>query len=194
MEECMSKQFRWLNQPSTVSGNARELKLATSENTDFWQDTFYGFQRDNGHAYLTPVTGDFTASVSVRGDYRQLYDQAGLMLRIDQHNWIKSGIEYTDGLMHFSVVVTNRASDWSVIPLVNSSTDDEVSVRVTRHDDAVRVQFSINGSPWQLARLAPFSSADASVGLMACSPERGGFEAVFRNLDVGPAIARNLHD
>jgi uncharacterized protein len=190
----MSKNFSWLNEPAAFSGDARELKLVISEKTDFWQDTFYRFQRDNGHAYLTPVTGDFTASVTVSGDYQELYDQAGLMLRIDQRHWIKTGIEYTDGLMHFSAVVTNGASDWSVIPLHNSSKDDEVSVRVTRHDDAVRVQFSINGAPWQLARLAPFSSADASVGLMACSPERGGFEAVFRNLDVGPAIARNLHD
>lgn len=190
----MSKEFSWLNPPSNASGNARELKLATDEKTDFWQDTFYGFQRDNGHAYLTPVTGDFTARVSFRGDYQQLYDQAGLMLRIDQHNWIKTGIEYTDGLMHFSVVVTNGASDWSVIPLHSASPDDDVSVQLTRHDDAVRVQFSVNGTPWQLARLAPFSKADASVGLMACSPERGGFEVVFRNLDVGPAIARNLHD
>ena len=116
------------------------------------------------------------------------------MLRIDQQKWIKCGIEYTDGLMHFSVVVTDGASDWSVVPLHNSSTGDEVSVRLTRHDDAVRVQFSINATPWQLARLAPFSNADASIGLMACSPERGGFEVVFRNLDIGPAIARNLHD
>lgn len=116
------------------------------------------------------------------------------MLRIDQCNWIKTGIEYTDGLMHFSVVVTNSTSDWSVIPLHGSSKDDEVSVRLTRHGDAVRVQFSINGAAWQLARLAPFSTADASVGIMACSPERGGFEAVFREFSVGPAIARSLHD
>ncbi|URK86525.1 DUF1349 domain-containing protein [Rhizobium sp. RCAM05350] len=39
------------------------------------------------------------------------------MLRLDERNWIKCGIEYTDGLMHFSVVVTRGVSDWSVIPL-----------------------------------------------------------------------------
>jgi regulation of enolase protein 1 (concanavalin A-like superfamily) len=186
--------FRWLNEPSAFSGAADNLKLTTKEKTDFWQKTFYGFERDSGHAYLTPVTGDFSASVIIRGDYQTLYDQAGLMLRIDQHKWIKAGIEYTDGLMHFSVVVTNGNSDWSVIPLHNASKDDEVSVRLTRHDDAVRVQFSLDGRSWQLARLAPFSSADASVGVMACSPERGGLEVEFRELNVGPAISRNLHD
>lgn len=28
---------------------------------------------------------------------------------------------------------------------------------------------------------------------MACSPERAGFRAVFKDLVVGPPIARNLH-
>ncbi len=190
----MNEKFSWLNVPAAYSGGAHDLRITTDERTDFWQDTFYGFQRDNGHAYLTPVSGDFTAGVIVRGDYEHLYDQAGMMLRIDDRNWIKTGIEYTDGLMHFSVVVTNGSSDWSVIPLHGASTDDDVRVRITRHDDAVRVQFSLNGAPWQLARLAPFSAADASVGVMACSPERGGLKAQFTGLNVGPPISRQLHD
>ena len=32
------------------------------------------------------------------------------MLQDRRRNWIKTGIEYTDGLMHFSVVVTRAAS------------------------------------------------------------------------------------
>ena len=79
----MGNMFSWLNEPAAFSGDANELHLTTKEKTDFWQQTFYGFERDNGHAYLTPVSGDFTASVTVCGDYQQLYDQAGLMLRID---------------------------------------------------------------------------------------------------------------
>jgi regulation of enolase protein 1 (concanavalin A-like superfamily) len=189
----MGNIYKWLNEPAAFSGTTTDLSLVTRENTDFWQQTFYGFQRDSGHAYLTPVSGDFTASVIVRGDYQELYDQAGLMLRIDQRQWIKTGVEYTDGLMHFSVVVTNGTSDWSVIPLHGSNAADAIGVRLTRHGDAVRVQFSINDAAWQLARLAPFSSDQASVGIMACSPERGGFEATFNDLTVGAPISRNLH-
>lgn len=193
VERVMTDAFNWLNAPPSHHGEARLLTLATAENTDFWQHTFYGFERDNGHAYLTPVSGDFSARVTVRGDYRELYDQAGLMLRIDARTWIKTGIEYTDGLMHFSVVVTKRVSDWSVIPLHSARVDDAVHIRLTRHDDAVRVQYAINDAPWQLARLAPFPKDDASVGIMACSPQRGGFAAEFRDLEVGPAIPRDLH-
>ena len=189
----MSTQFQWLNEPDVWRAEAGRLTLTTGESTDFWQHTFYGFHRDNGHAWLCPASGDFSASAIVTGAYEELYDQAGLMLRIDQRNWIKTGIEYTDGLMHFSVVVTREFSDWSVIPLHDAKPTDDVHVRLTRHGDAVRVQYAISGGAWQMARLAPFPAVDASVGVMPCSPQRAGFDASFREIEVGPAISRQLH-
>ena len=60
------------------------------------------------------VTGDFTAEVTVDGRYEALYDQAGLMIRLSESNWIKAGVEYTDGEPYFSTVVTNDTSDWSL--------------------------------------------------------------------------------
>jgi len=189
----MQEGFHWLNPPASWSGDARALELRTDEGTDFWRTTFYGFVRDSGHAFLCGVSGDFTASVAVAGDYQELYDQAGLFLRLDEERWIKAGIEFTDGAMHFSVVVTGRVSDWSVIPLAGARPSDPVAIRLTRHDDAVRVQFSTSGSSWQLARLAPFSGEDAMIGVMACSPQRSGFRATFRDFVVGTAIPRDLH-
>lgn len=191
----MNEMFRWHNEPFRWSGDAASLTLKTDARTDFWRKTFYDFVRDSGHAYLRPVSGDFSASATVTGKYETLYDQAGLMLRLDDSNWIKCGIEHTDGLMHFSVVVTREVSDWSVIPLHGIAPSDPLFVRLTRHDDAVRVQFRFDSAgPWQMARLCPFSSADAEIGVMACSPEREGFEATFRDIVVGEPISRTLHD
>ncbi len=189
----MGIDFHWLNEPADWKGDAAELELRTGDTTDFWRKTFYGFVRDNGHAFLRKVSGDFSVSAVVLGDYRALYDQAGLFLRIDESRWIKAGIEFTDGLMHFSVVVTNGVSDWSVIPLRDASPADPPTVRMTRHDDAVRVQYRIAGSAWQLARLCPFPADDAEVGIMACSPQRAGFHAQFRNITIGLPISRELH-
>jgi uncharacterized protein len=190
----MFEHFRWLNEPPSWNADGGMLTLTTGERTDFWQHTFYGFKRDDGHAFLKPVGGDFTASAVVTGAYENLYDQAGLMLRIDPTRWVKTGIEYTDGLMHFSVVVTNGVSDWSVIPLHDATPRDELHVRLTRHGDALRVQYRIgSAAAWQMARLAPFPADDAAVGVMACSPERAGFRASFRDVVVGPAIDRKLH-
>jgi hypothetical protein len=83
-EKTVTDQFQWLNEPPTWQANGPDrLSLTTGDRTDFWQHTFYGFHRDDGHAYLQAVQGDFTASAIVNGAYKHLYDQAGLMLRID---------------------------------------------------------------------------------------------------------------
>ncbi len=189
----MENTYHWLNEPSEWHGDAANLWMKTGENTDFWRETFYGFIRDSGHAWLQPVSGDFSASVTIRGDYRALYDQAGIMLRIDETRWIKAGIEFTDGLMHFSVVVTRGVSDWSVIPLPDAAPDWPVFVRLTRHGDAVRVQFHLGDGAWQMARLCPFPADEAMIGVTACSPERSGFEARFVDFSIGAPISRQLH-
>lgn len=187
--------FRWLNEPPSWQAFGDGVSLVTGAQTDFWQDTFYGFRRDNGHALLRPVSGDFSASATIRGDYEHLYDQAGMMLRADAGCWVKTGIEFTDGLMHFSTVVTLAGrSDWSVIPLPDAETDAGLHVRLTRHGDAIRVQYALGSSSWRMARLAPFPQVEAAVGLMACSPQRAGFRARFADFEVGPPISRQLHD
>jgi uncharacterized protein len=53
--------------------------------------------RDSGHFRFDRVSSDFTAQVTVSGDYRELYDQAGLMLRLDAEHWLKAGVEYVEG-------------------------------------------------------------------------------------------------
>lgn len=190
----MPNDFTWLNPPPAWTSVAGRLIVRTGERTDFWRDTHYGFTRDTGHAWLTPVAGDFTAIVRFSAEYETLYDQAGVMLRHDAETWIKAGIEYTDGLMHFSTVVTGPRSDWSVIPLPEATPANTIGVRLSRHGDAVRVDYALEGKGWRMARLAPFTPLPARVGPMACSPERGGFCVQFSTTDVGPAISRNLHE
>jgi regulation of enolase protein 1 (concanavalin A-like superfamily) len=145
----------------------------------------------------TPLFGRCQATsrslLSSPATIRHCTIRPGLYLRADERHWIKAGIEYTDGMMHFSVVVTDGVSDWSVIPLPDATPTDEIAVRLTRHGDAVRVQFSVSGAAWQMARLCPFQAGDAEIGVMACSPQREGFHATFRDLTVGPPIPRDLH-
>ncbi len=185
--------FEWLNPPPVWSGDAARMEVETGDRTDFWRETFYGFTRDSGHGWLMPVDGDFTASVRFQGEYETLYDQAGLMILGAGGAWAKAGIEFTDGLLHFSVVVSAPRSDWSVIPFARAAPRDWISARLTRHGDVLRVQYAMEGEPWRMARLAPFVAGTARVGLMAASPERTGFRARFEALEVGPAIPRDLH-
>jgi hypothetical protein len=131
--------------------------------------------------------------VKVAGRFEKLYDQAGLMVRSDATHWVKTGVELTDGALHLSTVVTNGFSDWSIMPCSPGASD--VSIRLTRHGESVRVQCQDqrDGS-WAMTRLGYLKPAETlQIGLMCCSPERAGFEATFSDFTIGPPIDRTLH-
>ena len=86
----------WINAPERWCLDGERLLVVTDKATDFWRDTHYGFIRDNGHLFGYETDGDFTMQVRVRANYAALYDQAGIMVRLDERNWIKAGIEKSD--------------------------------------------------------------------------------------------------
>src|ERR1700677_2854829 len=99
-------QCTWLNAPAAWRLDGGALKVTTDRSTDFWRETHYGFTRDSGHFFGCSVEGDFTAQLRVRAKYEALYDQAGIMVRIDKHRWLKAGIENSDGACMLSSVLT----------------------------------------------------------------------------------------
>lgn len=185
----------WLNQPPKHEFVDGSLVVTTGDRTDFWQGTYYGFRHDNGHFLHVGRDGEFTAETAFTGRYQTLYDQAGLMLRHDAGNWMKCGIEFTDGARHFSTVVTvDGRSDWSAFAL--PAGEEPVAARVTRMGDALFVQYSLgDGTPWKMARLAYFPEgfAKLSVGITACSPQRQGFEVAFHRFSLGEPVSRDIH-
>ena len=70
------------------------LTIITDPETDFWQQTHYGFRADNGHFLYLKVAGDFSVTTRVRFHPAHLYDQAGLMVRVGPSCWIKTSVEY----------------------------------------------------------------------------------------------------
>lgn len=177
--------MHWLNEPPAWTDADGMLRVTTGDRTDFWRRTHYGFIRDDGHARLAAVTGDFTAEVAFRGEYAELYDQAGLLLRVDAVRWIKAGIEFVAGQRMLSVVVTDETSDWSTMPCPTRS--DWITLRMTRIGGAVHVHWSAEPEPERrrMLRLAAFPEGPAAVGPMCCSPQRAGFEAAFRDFSLG---------
>lgn len=115
------------------------------------------------------------------------------MLRKDATQWLKAGIDYSDGVPNMSVVVSQGASDWSILALPSASGPQRL--RLTRTGSAVIVQFRNAANRWQLLRVADFSiGQELSVGPMACSPQRSGFQARITDFTIGPAVAQALHD
>ncbi len=105
--------MKWFNEPAVAKPSGDQLVVTSKSKTDFWRKTFYDYVTDNGHFFFLPVAGDFTFECRVAGKYAALYDQVGLMARLDGSNWLKCGLELVDGIGHASVVVTREYSDWS---------------------------------------------------------------------------------
>lgn len=183
----------WLNKPRRSSVNGGELEVVTDEGTDFWRETFYGFTRDSGHFLGLPALDRFTAQLRIRGQYEQLYDQAGIMVRVDEKRWVKAGIELSDGRAMLSSVLTDGRSDWATGPYQGNPRD--FWMRATVENGVLRLQVSADGRTWPLVRLAPFPVASSyRVGPMCCTPEREGLAVRFSDWRLTPPLGKKLHD
>ncbi len=185
---------RWINEPPHHGEVGGSLSVTTGKETDWWNNTFYGFKHLNGHVRATEVTGDFSLTVTFSAPYATLYDQAGAMLRVDDENWLKCGVEFTDGRKNISVVVTrDDQSDWSVMP-IEGPVDAPVTLRLTRHAEALRVQVE-TGDKFHLVRLSYLRMPQTvEVGPMCCSPVGDGLTVTFHSVSFAQAIDRELHD
>jgi len=175
--------MEWFNQPPFCSIEGDVITVRTGPQTDFWRETHYGFTRDSGHFFYQNVTGDFVAEVKITGQYEALYDQAGLMVRLDETCWLKTGIEYVDGVQQASAVVTRDYSDWSVAPLPHNP--PSLWLRITRTGPAVEVHYSLDGEKYLLLRLAYLTPVETvSVGPMCATPDGDGFTVTFEGFTV----------
>lgn len=174
--------MKWLHEPRQWKASENGLVVTADPQTDFWRITHDGGVRDNGHFYFDSVEGDCTATVHLEGDFGGLYDHAGIMLRLDEKNWIKCGIEYFEGQCHRSVVVTREFSDWS---FVSQGRENSIWIRLKRVGVTVEISVSDDGRGYTLLRQAYFPDAShLDLGLMAAAPKGEGFEARFRGLEI----------
>ena len=184
----------WLNEPETCKGlSDGSLEIWTDQDTDFWRETHYGFTHDSGHFLGINAPSSFTCQVRIRGEFETLYDQAGIMIRVNERQWIKAGIELSDDQPMLSSVLTNEKSDWAAGKYQADPTD--FWMRATLKDNVLRLQVSADGLYWPLVRLCPFpASSTYLVGPMACSPKRSGLKVVFSDWMIGAPLDKDLHD
>lgn len=181
----MFEEMQWLNPPADWEVIDDTLEVTTRSKSDFWRKTHYGFTRDNGHFFYQEARGDFSVEIRINGKYHELYDQAGLMLRVDEENWIKTGIEFFENYQHASAVVTREFSDWSIVRLPGYP--PSLWLRATRKGDAVEISYSLDGHSFILLRLAYLVPSEViQVGPMCASPDGNGFEVMFEEFSVKP--------
>ena len=177
------EKMQWFNEPSQWEIKDKKLTLFATPQSDYWRIAHYGFTVDDAPFLYTTYGGEFEAKVKITGDYRERYDQAGMMIRIDHENYIKTGIEYVDGKYNLSAVVTHHTSDWSVITLDRAV--PFIWIKAIRRLDAIEIYYSYDDQTYTLMRIAWLQdNTPVQVGLMAASPDGQGFQASFEHFQV----------
>ncbi len=175
--------MNWYHEPPHWRVDGDMLIVTTAPKTDVWRAPDGTVVADNGHFRAQAINGDFQAQVKLTGDFHDLYDQAGLMLWLDEANWLKCGIELYEGAPQVSAVVTRSFSDWGLAPLPDKT--DALWLRLKRRGADVQVHYSFDGTNYLQLRHAYFPPAkEVLIGLMAASPTGAGFEARFEGFNL----------
>lgn len=175
----------WTHEPEAAVLDGDVLRVTAIEGSDAWRTTSYGFVHDSEHALVERIDGAFSVEVSFVLDYTEQFDQAGVFLRVDERNWIKAGVEVSDGTPQLGAVVTRDFSDWSVAP-VPEWVGRVVTVRVSRDGDAVTVRAWADDEQPRLVRVAYLDpDAAVSAGLLCAAPTRAGLTVSFTGYRVG---------
>ncbi|WP_311408636.1 DUF1349 domain-containing protein [Liquorilactobacillus uvarum] len=179
------KNYIWINKPNEFEENEETLKIKTQQNTDMWQKTHYGFSNNNAPMYLTSSSQkDFVYEVKTEFDSNYLFDQCGIMIYLDEHNWAKFSSEYeNDEFQRLGGVVTkNGYSDWATQDI--PATVKSIYYRITRESNDFVVEYSFDGVDFHQMRIFNLLFGnkldEVKVGLYACSPQGEGFTATFK--------------
>ncbi|MBX7257796.1 MAG: DUF1349 domain-containing protein [Candidatus Hydrogenedentes bacterium] len=186
----LSELLTWYCEPNRWEIDEAEncLRIRPDAQTDFWQQTHYGFSADNGHFLYTTVNTDFVMTTEVRFHPANQYDQAGLMVWFSPSCWLKTSVEYEPGGPNrLGAVVTNSGySDWSTQDFPEDCR--EVRLRVRREGVDYIVDASAGSGSWSQIRLARLlddrKGANVRCGVYACSPKGEGFAAEFLALNI----------
>ncbi|MDE6341283.1 MAG: DUF1349 domain-containing protein [Muribaculaceae bacterium] len=177
------EKMNWFNEPSAWNINDGTLTMDVTPKSDYWRISHYGFTVDDAPFYYAEYGGEFEAKVKISGDYKVRFDQAGMMIRLDHENYIKTGIEYVDGKYNVSTVVTHGTSDWSVIQLDRPV--EHIWIKAVRRLDAVEIFYSFDDKDYRMMRTAWLeANHPVRIGMFAACPDGEGFKARFSDFKV----------
>lgn len=177
------ERMQWFNEPESWKTENGVLTMEVTPQSDYWRISHYGFTVDDAPFLYTLRGGEFEVKVKISGEYKVRFDQAGLMLRVDKENYIKTGIEFVDGKYNLSTVVTHKTSDWSVIEL--DKPVEFVWIKAVRRLDAVEIFYSFDDKEYTMMRNCWLQdNTPVMVGMMAASPDGDGFKATFEHFKI----------
>ncbi|KAI9284139.1 hypothetical protein BC943DRAFT_326411 [Umbelopsis sp. AD052] len=200
----MSGPFSWFNEPASHKASAIEktndgytiksVQATSLPQTDFWRKPPQT-HRDSGHFYYTTIEGDFRLSCTFHGKWITRYDQAGLMCRINDRKWIKTGIELDEDTIFASCVVTDPYSDWSVAKVDLTAEQEHIYMVMERKAGNIVIRYALIGEEHSTKEVATLPlrtvnghtghSDKIEIGVMLCSPQsKTGVQVEFHDICV----------
>lgn len=179
-------RMKWLYEPKIWEVRKDGIYVETDEITDFWQRTHYGFRNDNAHMLYRETENDFTMTTKIKFEPVNQFDQCGLVVRIDEDNWLKTSIEYEgDNPPKLGAVVTNLGySDWSTEELDTQAYEAEF--RISREGNDYKIEVNVLDRGWKQLRICHLHSNERKVkcGIYCCSPIANGYKVLFEDLKI----------
>ncbi|MCF6358668.1 MAG: DUF1349 domain-containing protein [Draconibacterium sp.] len=171
--------FKWINKPDNFNISGNNLTIDPKSETDLWQRTYYGFRNDNAPMFVTEIEGDFTFTVKAAFDYKNQYDQCGIVLYDNNENWVKVSVEQENETFARlgSVVTKSGYSDWATTDI--GAEVYEMWYCLSRRGQDYYIEYSTDGKLFKQMRMLHFPGTEARVGVYACSPVKAGFKATF---------------
>ena len=197
----------WINKPRKHAISPDRVEIVTAPGTDFWQRSYYGFRNDNAPALLLESSDNFSFTVKAEFEYKNLFDQCGLIIYLDSDNWFKASIEYENNrFSRLGSVVTNMGySDWATTDIELPSA---IWFRLSRRGPDFLIESSLDGIAYKQMRIFHLhqlgntseemgkmnpplpAQSEVSFGVYACSPLDSSFTARFSEIGLGPSLWR----
>ncbi len=190
MMQLAGRTAQWLNMPHQATITDKKVVIHAEAGTDLWQNTYYNFTHNRGHALLIDADEEFSFCIKAFRDGKSLYDQCGILIYLDEKNWAKVCTEYEeDGDQKLGSVVTRRGfSDWATTDIPNDI--DTMYYRLSRMDESFLFEFSYDGADYKQMRIFHLRCKNAvpRVGVFACCPSGDGFKAEFTQMELTASV------
>jgi len=176
--------MHWQNEPEEWSQHRTTVVMRIPPGTDCWRLTGTDECVDNTPFYFLEVEGDFEVRCKVKATYENPDDQAGIMIREDEENWVKCGIQMIGEVPHMCATVTHGYSDMSMHPLPHLP--EFVWVHAKKIRDGLEVYISEDSQDWMQIRQGDIAEDSIlQIGLYAASPSSDdGFDVKFQDFMV----------
>lgn len=177
----------WTNEPSSVKHHPLGVTVEAGDHSDIWIDPNTGKSIASANALVTEFGPNTAMEVAFVADMTEQHDQAGVFLLVDDGYWAKISAELSSGEVQLCTTVTRGRSD-RALSCPKDWNGRPVRMRVSWNDNVVSLWASLDGDPYQLARMF---HVDRHLPLLAgpylASPRRKGLSITFTDWVVTEA-------